>query len=71
VSKRVIIGWGMELAGVALWLYGYFATGHPSVINWHDKSPWWISDWMPNIEAEIGMLLILTAMIPIYWPRRH
>jgi hypothetical protein len=30
----VITGWIIELMGVALWLYGYFATGHPSLIDW-------------------------------------
>jgi hypothetical protein len=32
VSKAVIIGWIIELAGMVLWLYGYFATGNPSLI---------------------------------------
>jgi hypothetical protein len=71
VSKSVIIGWIIELAGFALWLYGYFAAGNPSLIDWHTITPWWIADFLPNIEAEIGMALMLAAMVPIYWPSRR
>jgi hypothetical protein len=58
------------LAGMALWLYGYFATGNPALIDWHD-TPWWISDFLPNIESEIGMVLVFAGMVPIYWPCRR
>ena len=34
LRKAVIIGWIIELAGMALWLYGYFATGNPSLVDW-------------------------------------
>ena len=70
VSKLVIIGWIIELAGTALWVYGYFVTGHPTLIDWHDKTPWWIADWLPNIESEIGMGLVFAGMLPMYWPHR-
>jgi hypothetical protein len=33
MSKAVIIGWIMLLAGRALWLYGYYTTGNPSLID--------------------------------------
>jgi len=39
LEKKIIIGWVIELAGVALWLYGYFVAGHPPLVNWHDKTP--------------------------------
>jgi hypothetical protein len=68
VSKAVIIGWIIELAGIALWLYGYLATGHPALVDWHSSTPWWIADYLPNIESEIGMALICAGMVPIYWP---
>jgi len=71
VSKTVILGWIVELTGTALWLYGYFSAGHPSVFDWHATAPWWIADFLPNIESEIGMALVLAAMIPIYWPARR
>ena len=64
------IGWITELVGLALWFYGYFFLGHPSIINWHDHSPWWIAEWLPNLEAEIGALIMLVALIPMYWPQR-
>ena len=63
-----IIGWMVSLAGTALWLYGYFATGNRSLIDWHAHTPWWVADFLPNIESEIGMVLAFAAMLPIYWP---
>jgi len=71
VSKAVIIGWIIELLGVALWLYGYFTSGHPSLIDWQASTPWWIADWLPNIESEIGIALMFAGMVPLYWPPRR
>jgi hypothetical protein len=68
MSKVVIAGWIIELVGAALWIYGYFVTGHPSLINWRADTPWWIAEWLPNLESEIGMVLVFAAMIPMYWP---
>ena len=70
MSKSAIIGWAISSVGMGLWLYGYFVTGHPSLIDWHARSPWWIADYLPNIESEIGILLAFVGMVPIYWPRR-
>jgi hypothetical protein len=67
----VIVGWAIELMGTALWVYGYFVTGHPSLIDWHDITPSWFAEWLPNIEAEIGLALVLVGMVPIYWPSRQ
>ena len=64
------IGWIVSLAGTVLWLYGYFVTGAPPFIDWQAHSPWWIADFLPNREAELGMALIFVAMIPMYWPAR-
>ena len=50
MSKAVIAGWSILLAGTVFWLYAYFATGHPSLIDWHSHTPWWIADYLPNIE---------------------
>jgi len=71
VSKLVIIGWVIELAGAALWLYGYLVTGHPSLFDWHASTPWWIADYLPNVESEIGMALLFAGMVPLYWPPRQ
>ena len=70
MSKSAIIGWAISLVGMALWLYGYFVTGHPSLIDWRANTPWWIADFLPNLESEIGMVLAFGGMVPIYWPRR-
>jgi protein-S-isoprenylcysteine O-methyltransferase Ste14 len=71
VSKVAIIGWIIELVGTAIWIYGYFATGNPSLIDWHANSPRWIAEFLLNIESEIGMVLVFAGMILIYWPSRR
>ena len=68
MNRVVILGWIIFLSGSAIWLYGYCVTGHPSIINWHARTPWWIADFMPNLESELGMLLCIVGMVPMYWP---
>jgi hypothetical protein len=70
VKKHVIFGWSIYFAGLAIWLYGYFTTGHPSFIDWHAYTPRWIADFIPNMESEIGMALMFASMVPMYWPHR-
>jgi hypothetical protein len=64
LSKSVIIGYITSLAGTALWLYGYFEAGHPVLIDWHTYTPWWIADFLPNMESEIGMRLVFASTAP-------
>ena len=68
LSKPAILGWIASLAGMALWLYGYLVTGHPSLIDWRADTPWWIADFLPNIESEIGMALVCVGSVLVYWP---
>jgi hypothetical protein len=68
VSKSVI-GWIISLAGMVLWFYGYLATGNPPIFDWQANTAWWISDFFPNVESEIGMALVFVGMVPIYWTR--
>jgi hypothetical protein len=30
-------------------------------------TPRWISSFVPNLEAELGLALMFASMIPIYW----
>lgn len=71
MTKTVVIGWIVSLAGTALWIYGYFETGHPPLIDWQAIAPWWVAKYLPNVESEIGMVLSFGGMIPIYWPPRQ
>ena len=71
MTKVVIVGWVIELLGLAVWFYGYLTTGHASLLDWHSIAPWWIADCLPNLELEIGMGLMFAGMVPIYWPRRQ
>ena len=70
MKNRALIGWIICLAGTAFYLYGYFATGHASLIDWQANAPHWIAEFLPNIEAEIGMVLMFASMALIYWPSR-
>ncbi len=70
MSKPVIVGWILLIIGTILWLYGYFVTGHSPLIDWQAHTPWWIADYLPNIEFEIGMVLVWLSMVPMYWPSK-
>ena len=50
-----------------LWGYGYFATGTPPLVAWSKYLLGWAAEWLPNLEAEIGMVLLIFGSIPFYW----
>jgi hypothetical protein len=66
-----VVGYLLSAAGTALWLYGYFSVGSATLVDWRAHTPWWIAKYLPNLESEVGMALMLMAMIPIYWPRKR
>ena len=68
MRKQAIAGWVISLAGTALWLYGYYVTGHAPLIDWQVHTPWWIADFLPNSEAEIGMVLACAGSVLTSWP---
>ena len=61
------IGWAIYAAGFAIWLFGYLSTGHAPAFDWAVATPWWISTFVPNLEAELGLALMFASMVPIYW----
>jgi hypothetical protein len=61
-----IFGWVIYAAGFAIWLFGYLSAGHAPVFDWKAATPWWISSFIPNLEAELGMALMFASMMPIY-----
>ena len=63
-------GWILQLTGLALWLFGYFTIGHPNFFSWNVFTPWWIADFLPNAESEIGVTLMLASAVPLCWPRQ-
>jgi hypothetical protein len=62
------IGWAIYAAGFMIWFFGYMSAGHASVFefDWDQVTPWWISSFVPNLEAESGLALMFASMIPIY-----
>jgi hypothetical protein len=60
------IGWAIYAAGFVIWLFGYLSAGHVSIFHWDVFTPWWISSFVPNLEAELGLALMFASMIPIY-----
>ena len=61
------IGWTIYAAGVVIWLFGYLSAGHAPAFDWDVAAPSWISSFVPNLEAELGLALMFASMIPIYW----
>ena len=45
----------------------HLGTGTKPLVDWASISPWWIADFMPNFEAEMGMLVMCIAMVPLCW----
>jgi hypothetical protein len=70
MSKAAILGSVLSLFGTAVWLYGYLATGTPPLINWRAHTPWWIANYLPNLQAEIGMAIMCIGAFVTYWPAR-
>lgn len=68
MNKLPVFGLIISLLGSALWIYGYFTTGMPSLVNWAALTPWWIADFLPNIESEIGMVVACVGTVLSYWP---
>jgi hypothetical protein len=64
------IGWAIYAAGFAIWCFGYLSAGHAPVFDWDVATPWWISSFVPNLEAELGLALMFASMIPsLPWAR--
>ena len=66
MAKAKPIGWAMYAAGFLIWLFGYLSTGHAAAFDWDVAAPSWISSFVPNLEAELGLALMFASMIPIY-----
>ena len=71
MSRLNAFGWALMTIGFALWIYGYLAAGHAPLIDWPSIVPEWISEFLPNIEAEFGIVIMLVACFPAYWPPRR
>ena len=65
-STAKSIGWAINAAGFVIWLFGYVSTGHAAAFDWEGATPRWISSFVPNLEAELGLALMFASMIPIY-----
>lgn len=62
-----IAGWVLTIAGCIVWTVGYFITGSTSLLDWRSFSPTWISDYLPNWQSELGMLLACFGQVPIIY----
>jgi hypothetical protein len=65
------IGWAIYAVGFVIWLFGYLSVGHAPAFDWVAATPWWISTFVPNLEAELGLALMFASMVPIWWRRRQ
>jgi hypothetical protein len=55
VTKAKSIGWAIYVVGFAIWLFGYLSTGHAATFDGDVAAPWWISSFVPNLEAEVDL----------------
>jgi len=70
IAKAKIFGWAIYAAGFAIWLFGYLSKGHAPVFDWNGTTPWWISSFVPNLEAELGLALSFASIFPtLPWAR--
>ena len=70
IANAKIVGWVTYAAGFAIWLFGYLSAGHAPVFDWNAATPWWVSSFVPNLEAELGLALMFASMIPtLPWAR--
>jgi hypothetical protein len=67
MAKAKRIGWAIYVVGFVIWLFGYLSPGHAAAFDWEGATPLWISSFVPNLEAELGLALMFASMIPIYW----
>ena len=38
-----------------------------AAIPWGNFLPPWAAEWLPNLEAEIGLVLVIAGCVPLYW----
>jgi hypothetical protein len=70
IANGKTFGWAIYAAGFAIWLFGYLSAGYAPLLDWNATTPWWISSFVPNVEAEIGLALMFASMIPtLPWAR--
>jgi hypothetical protein len=65
IANAKSFGWAIYAAGFAIWLFGYLTAGHAPLFDWKTATPWWISSFVPNLEAELGLVLMFASMISI------
>jgi hypothetical protein len=64
-----VIGWILYVLGAAVWVVGYYVSGHHSVLDWRSFSPTRIAMFLPNLECEIGLLLTILGTVGVYGAR--
>jgi hypothetical protein len=70
IANAKSIGWAIYAVGFAIWLFGYLSAGHAPLFGWKAAPPWWISSFVPNLEAELGLALIFASVIlTLPWAR--
>jgi hypothetical protein len=67
-TRTAVVGWIASFLGTAAWVYGFYSVGHPGAIDWKSFAPDWIASYLPNMEAEVGMLMVIVGTVAIYWP---
>ena len=61
------LGWVISIVGGGLYVYGYFASGGATVIDWPNLMPGWVSAFVPTWQAELGLVLSVIGGIPLFY----
>ena len=59
----IVTSWAAMIVGTALWGCGLFVTGTAPIIDWKSNAPWWIADYLPNMESELGLVLVCLGVL--------
>jgi len=59
-------GWTACVVGSLLWIYGYFVTGTKPLFDWASYTPIWVAKFIPNLEAEMGLLVMCVGSWPLF-----
>ena len=62
-----ILGWVISIVGGGFYIYGYFASGGATVVNWPGFMPEWASAFVPTWQAELGLTLSIIGGVPLFY----
>lgn len=66
-KQLFIAGWAIAIIGMAVWIYGLYAPGGYTVVDWETHTPSWVAEFLPNWLSEVGLVFSMVGMVPVYY----